>query len=189
MKKLVVALTLLFSLSAFSQSYYEEESKLNWLLDIEEAKTKSLETKMKDENFAFPDPDDPLAPPDRWEDGESSEKIVEDLVNGRWYSRTYHAHCRIGDKEMLCPIIIFLDKTHTDNKGRLTQEPVMCMLGIFNQKIRNNPRAWRPLGFVPNFKGVPKLSDSAKTKSEHHVVLSHILSDGFVTACKSVCRR
>ena len=35
-------------------------------------------------------------------------------------------------------------------KGRHTLEPVMFTLGIFNRSFRNQHRAWRPLGFMPN---------------------------------------
>ena len=139
---------------------------------------------MKDENFAFPDPNDPFSAPEKWTDDKDSPQYqqqknrkVGDLVGGRWYARTYHARCDASKKEILCPIIIFVDKTHSDVKGRLTQEPVMYTLGIFNQKTRNNPRAWRPLGLLPNFKSVREDRNSDRKQEDFHFVLSHVLQE------------
>ena len=40
-------------------------------------------------------------------------------------------------------------KTHTDAKGKLCLESVNFTLSIFNTETRrNNPRAWRSLGFI-----------------------------------------
>ena len=139
---------------------------------------------MKDENFSFPNPKDPFSAPDMWTDAEDSPEYerqatrkVGDLVSGRWYARTYHDRCDPSKMEILCPIIIFLDKTHTDSKGRLTQEPVMYTLGIFNQETRNKPEAWRPLGLLPNFKSVRQHRDIDKKQEDFHYVLSHVLQD------------
>ena len=139
---------------------------------------------MKDENFAFPDPNDPFSAPEKWTDDKNSpeyqqqkDRQVGDLVGGRWYARTYHARCDASKKEILCPIIIFVDKTHSDVKGRLTQEPVMYTLGIFNQKTRNNPRAWRPLGLLPNFKSVRQDRNTERKQEDFHYVLSHVLQE------------
>lgn len=138
---------------------------------------------MKDENFTFPDGNDPFQPPETWpqnwesNDAFKSKKKIGELVAGKWYSDTYHARCRPGDGKILCPIIIFIDKTHTDAKGRLTQEPVLFTLGIFNQKTRNNPKAWRPLGLMPNFTTIKKSKDVDKRHEDYHQVLSVILQD------------
>ena len=139
---------------------------------------------MKDDNFAFPDPNDPFSAPEKWTDDKHSPEYqrqksrkVGDLVGGRWYARTYHARCDASKKEILCPIIIFVDKTHSDVKGRLTQELVMYTLGIFNQKTRNNPRAWRPLGLLPNFKSVREDRNSDRKQEDFHFVLSHVLQE------------
>ena len=51
-------------------------------------------------------------------------------------------------KEVLCPIIFFIDKTHTDVNGRLCLEPIRFTLGIFNRETRNKPIAWRTLGYI-----------------------------------------
>ena len=139
---------------------------------------------MKDDNLLFPDSKDPFSAPAKWTDDAASPEYqqqknrpVGDIVGGRWYARTYHARCDASKKEILCPIIIFVDKTHTDVKGRLTQEPVYYTLGIFNQKTRNNPRAWRPLGLLPNFKTATQDRVSDRKQEDFHYVLSHVLQE------------
>ena len=50
---------------------------------------------------------------------------------------------------MICGIILAINKTHTDEKGKLCLESVNFSLSILNTKTRRtNPRAWRSLGFV-----------------------------------------
>jgi hypothetical protein len=38
------------------------------------------------------------------------------------------------EKDVLCPLILFIDKTHPVTKGSLTLEPVCLTLGIFNKR-------------------------------------------------------
>lgn len=130
--------------------------------------------------FAFPDPADPFAPPAEWPDDNNEQvkqRRIGDIVDGKWYSQTYHARCEVGGKDILCPIVIFLDKTHTDAKGRLTQEPVMFTLALFNQETRNNRNAWRPLGLLPNFKNHVESKDVDERNEDFHQVLGVILED------------
>ena len=73
----------------------------------------------------------------------------------------------------------FIDKTHVDAHGKHCQEPVVFTLGIFNRKTRNNPRAWRPLGCIPNQAMHPVAKTPCGKLSDYHVVLRHIL-DGLI---------
>ena len=45
--------------------------------------------------------------------------------------------------------MIFIDKTHTFEKGKYTMEPVVMSLGIFTTNARNKVNAWWPIGFLP----------------------------------------
>jgi len=85
---------------------------------------------IKDPNYCFPDPNDPFSPPPvctdaNWNDQDDQNwmrQIVGDISTSRWYSRTYYIKCKVRGRDVLCPLLIFMDKTHTDCKGRLTQE-------------------------------------------------------------------
>ena len=76
--------------------------------------------------------------------------IIRDINDGSIYRTAHKVHVKIVGRDVLVPIIIFLDKTHHDNKGRLCIEPASFTLGIFKKEVRNLPMAWRPLGYVTN---------------------------------------
>ena len=44
--------------------------------------------------------------------------------------------------------ILFIDKTHMDVNSRLCLEPIRFTLGIFKRTVRNQPTAWRTLGYI-----------------------------------------
>jgi Plavaka transposase len=102
---------------------------------------------MKAENLVFHN--NPL------EDPKAMDKTtIKDINDGSCYKNAYMYYCSNHEKDVLCPLILFIDKTHTDSKGSLTLEPVCLTLGIFNQKTRNKEEAWRIIGFIPNLDGV-----------------------------------
>ena len=50
---------------------------------------------------------------------------------------------------VICGIILSIDKTHTDVKGKLCLEPVKFSLSIFNTETRRKKySAWRRLGYI-----------------------------------------
>jgi hypothetical protein len=108
-----------------------------------------------DNNLLFPNLSDPLAPPpDR-------VLTLADIDTGRSYRNAYNLLCRGRPKHMLCGIILYIDKLAVDRHGHLSLEPVYFTLSIFNQKTRNKPEAWRPLGYIPN------LSLQSKAENRH----------------------
>lgn len=129
------------------------------------------------ENFAFPDPNNPYVKPPTWEQVEANpdSHILSDLHQGRWFIQTHHMKCVVENRDVLLPIIIFIDKTHTDAIGRLKQEPVLFTLGIFSLRARMNPLCWRPLGYIPNLENVSTWKDAKDKLSDYHSMLSVIL--------------
>jgi len=126
-----------------------------------------------DDNWAFPNPKDPFVPPKKWEDvlTNQHECTLSDIQHAEWYSKTYYTSCTVSGRDVLLPVILFVDKTHTDVVGRLKQEPVLFTLGCFDLKTRSNPDAWRPLGYIPNMETL-NLSDDSKSKLQdfHHML-------------------
>jgi hypothetical protein len=130
-----------------------------------------------DDNWAFPDPKNPLVPPKMWDDVLNNQQdcILSDIQHAEWYSKTYYTSCTVQGRDVLLPVILFVDKTHTDAVGRLKQEPVMFTLGCFDLKTRSNPDAWRPLGYIPNMETL-QLSDNPRMKlQDYHHMLSTVL--------------
>jgi hypothetical protein len=72
--------------------------------------------------------------------------------------------------DVLCPIIFFIDKTHTDVNGRLCLEPIRFTIGIFNRETRNNPRAWRSLGYIHDQAQMKKVTPLQKAIDYHHMM-------------------
>jgi Plavaka transposase len=85
--------------------------------------------------------------------------MIMDVNDGSCYMNAYTYYCSNKEKDVVCPLILFIDKTHTDTKGSLTLEPVCLTLGIFNKTTRNKEEAWRIIGFIPNLDGVSKKKD------------------------------
>ena len=113
-----------------------------------------------DTNLLFPNLDDPLAPPPE------VVHTLADIDTGRSYRQAYDLLCRGRPRHILCGIIIYIDKLAVDRHGHLSLEPVYFTLSIFNQKTRNKPEAWRPLGYIPN------LSLQSKAENKHSMLSS-----------------
>ena len=130
---------------------------------------------MKDENLLFPDADDPFSPPPEWSDVDPDTHVYGDINTVQWYHDTWHARCRVHGRDVLCPLLIYNDKTHTDQKGLLCLEPVLFTLGIFNQKTRNNPRAWKQIGYILNMNLLDLPNDPRLKLLDYHYLLRHII--------------
>jgi hypothetical protein len=126
-----------------------------------------------DNNLLFPNPDDPLAPPP------SVVQNIADIDTGDVYRTAYKNLCT-RPNQVICGIICYIDKLATDRHGHLSLEPVYFTLSIFNQKTRNQPEAWRPLGYIPNIGLMSKAESTHTMKSLAKVQLYHdILSKIF----------
>jgi Plavaka transposase len=77
---------------------------------------------------------------------DSDNTTIKDVNDGSCYKTAYNHYCSNKEKDVLCPLILFIDKTHTDVKGNLTLEPVCITLGIFNQKTETKKKRGESLG-------------------------------------------
>ena len=100
---------------------------------------------MRPENLVF-DGNSPGVPPNfrnRW---------ITELNHGSWYENAYkYYETKFGPDptRVICGIILSIDKTHTDVKGKLCLEPVKFSLTLFNTETRRkNIHAWRRLGYI-----------------------------------------
>ena len=76
--------------------------------------------------------------------------MIDDIHTGNWFKRTHKSMINDHKKEMLCPIILYIDGVSIDSVGRKSLEPISYTLGLFKRRIRNNISAWRLLGYIPN---------------------------------------
>ena len=59
---------------------------------------------------------------------------VGEILSGHWARRTHAKLCN-GKDDMLVPLILYIDKTHTEEKGVNNVEPVCFTLGIFKKSV------------------------------------------------------
>jgi len=100
---------------------------------------------MREENLSFPDSRSPYNSRQHPEVNEMSE-----LHHGSWWSESWDLLCTPKSKEILVPIILYMDGISIDAHGRLTLTPLNMTLGIFNIATRRKPEAWETLYFHPD---------------------------------------
>ena len=93
--------------------------------------------------------------------------IFDDFQSGSVHCEAHRRYCT-GPTDILNEILIFIDKSHLDVKGKHTLEPVMFTMDLFKRELRNQPGAWRPIGYLPNLdKLCPHASPDEKLKDYH----------------------
>jgi hypothetical protein len=102
---------------------------------------------------------------------------VGDLNTAMLHRMAWERLCRGKPGRLLCEILLFVDKTHLDNKGKHTLEPIMFTLGIFNKEFRNKPEAWRPLGYLPNLDHAAAHDTTLKKQMDYHYLCRILLSE------------
>jgi hypothetical protein len=108
------------------------------------------------------------------EDDYQQSNELMDINTGSCFKDGFNLYIKDSKNEMFCPIIFFIDKTHTDTNARLCLEPVQFTLGIFNSKIRNSAHSWRTLGYIPDMLVNEKLATSEKLQ-DYHIMIGVIL--------------
>ena len=121
---------------------------------------------LQPENLAF-DLSDPFKVPNV---GDDSAHVYDDFSTGHVHCEAWQRYCT-QPHDLLCEIMLFMDKTYIDTKGKNTLEPVMMTLGIFNRSYRNRAEAWRPIGYMPNLMTwAPYKSVDARHRDFHHLL-------------------
>ena len=98
-----------------------------------------------------------------------NNKLYGDINTGTVYQKAKKEYLK-DPNDVLCPIIFFIDKTHTDTNGRLCLEPIRFTLGIFNRETRNDPSSWRTLGYISDQAHMKKTSPHQKAIDYHHMI-------------------
>jgi hypothetical protein len=102
---------------------------------------------------------------------------LDDINTGSVHVEAHKKYCT-GPTDILAELVAFCDKSYVDKNGKLTLEPLMFTLGIFNRKYRNNPKAWRPMGYIPNLDHLaPKGADAKKKLHDYHFCMRIIMSE------------
>jgi hypothetical protein len=96
--------------------------------------------------------------------------LFRDVNDGAVFRNAVKLYCKIPDRDVLCPVIFFIDKTHTDLHGNLCLEPVAMTLAIFNRATRNKASAWRTIGYCVNHSNCSTTSPLQKAQDFHSVL-------------------
>ena len=100
--------------------------------------------RITDIDYLFHD-NNPLAPP--------PEKInyIKDLNTGLSHTETYKRLIKHPGKQVLLPVIFYIDAANTGHFSDLPITAVKISLGIFTRKARDRDMFWRIIGFIPEY--------------------------------------
>ena len=98
------------------------------------------------------------------------DDVLDDINSGSVYQEAKKIYVKDPNRDKMIPIILFMDKTHTDINGRLKLEPVMFTLGIFKRECRADPSFWRILGFVTDTTDAKKADPKVKLQDYHNIL-------------------
>jgi hypothetical protein len=102
--------------------------------------------------------------------------FFDDFQSGSVHCEAHRRYCN-GPTDILNEILLFIDKSHLDVKGKHTLEPVMFTMDIFKRELRNLPQAWRPLGYLPNLDQLCPHASADEKLQDYHFCLRIILSE------------
>ena len=100
---------------------------------------------------------------DRFGRFERFKNCIYEVNSGNWYQEAYTKMITDSRKEVLLPLICYVDKTGTDIMQRHGLEPFMFSTSVINLSQRQNTRLWRVLCYIPELQG----KSSAQSKSEY----------------------
>ena len=126
---------------------------------------------MQPENIYF-DPSNPFSPPKE----AGNDGFYDDFHTGSVHCGAHKRYCT-DPNDILAEIALFIDKTHIDGKGKHTLEPVMFTTTLFKRSRRNQHKAWRPLGYIPNLDLLAPHADAEKKQMDYHYCLRIIFSE------------
>ena len=91
------------------------------------------------------------------DDENEGMEYISEVQDASWYKMAkqfYDNEYGRDPSRLICGVILSIDKTHTDAKGKLCLEPVNFSLSLFNKKCRRKMKsAWRTLGFINDLNG------------------------------------
>ena len=113
-----------------------------------------------------------------------NNRHLGDANTGQRYRDLYADLITDAQRQLLVPIILYLDGTTIDGKGHLEVCPVSFTCSLFTEEVRRSVSAWRMLGYVPDLnrlrsnamnahanKGYPK----GRTTRNLHKIMDAIL--------------
>ena len=117
---------------------------------------------------------------------DSNATKYTDIHNSLAFKTAHNKLCT-HEHDVLVPIIPFIDGTPIDVYGRNKLEVLMFTLGIFNQKTRDKPSAWRIAGYIPdptnsnsgehNDHDISQIKQAVAKREDYHEMLLYLLQE------------
>ena len=115
---------------------------------------------------------------DRWKPYQSRKSddgtyhYMDEIHDGTWYQKAVeNMEVDWTKNQFLCPLVLYLDKTGTTTNQRQPLEPPMICPSLFKRSIRNKPRNWRPIGYIPDLE-----QSSSAAKEDGNTTLKKMVS-------------
>ena len=83
---------------------------------------------------------------------ESPDNFLGDALSGSVYRKAYDRLITKPKRQLLVPIIQWIDRTHVTGNARFSLKPYMFTPAIFKEKFRRSIKAWGYHGFLPKKK-------------------------------------
>ena len=116
--------------------------------------------RITDDDYLFYNNNPFEPPPEEW-------THVSDINTGLAYRETYKKLIKDPTKEVLLPVIFYMDGAITGQFDHLPVEAVKFTLGIFNGTARDRKYTWRELGYICHFLAVDTEKKDLIRKSKH----------------------
>jgi hypothetical protein len=141
--------------------------------------------RVKDEDYNFHD-NNPLASPPAI----TAQSIISELHTGMAYKAAYNKFIKIPGKQVLLPIVMYIDGAITGQFSDLPVTALKIALGIHTRKHRDKDMAWRTLGYVaqistPASRGKNLVKESGHMEAEN---LHLERGEGEQDTTKDVCK-
>ena len=123
--------------------------------------------RISDADYLFFD-DNPLSPPPT----QQNRGPIGDINSGQAYYKTYQKLIKKPGKQVLLPVIFYIDGAATGQFADLPVTPLKFTLGIFNRKARERPHMWRTLGYLPKITKHTSRGRRQFVETQHHDALT-----------------
>ena len=116
--------------------------------------------RIKDDDYLFFD-NDPFAPPP------ATINEIGDINTGRAYMETYKKLITKPGKQVLLPVIFYIDGAATGHFVDLKITAVKFTFGILNRNARGKHYLWRTLGYIPELRPARSRANRMYVDSNH----------------------
>ena len=108
-----------------------------------------------------------------------NQDYYNDIDTSSVYQNTFKELGIDTQKEVLCPLGLYLDELKLDAFGKMGLEPIVLTLLMYNRTTRNHYKAHRVIGYMPNFSVLfgSKSYTADQKANDYHQCLSLILKD------------